>query len=195
MGDYDAEITAAEAERRRCVNCGEVLKRDPALNLSAWISTEGELRGICPALSAPAGSPHVPGELVPESEAGKAVDEGQARALANLRKRHEDKIRQHAETARKAADRLPGDLDRGQLAAASVRAEVIASAAREIASRVVALEAIGEAAGIFEATADVPKAGEWHDDWEVTGRDRDGNAILRHRLTEGLYRILPIEEG
>ena len=62
MGDYDAEIAAAAAERRRCVNCGEILKRDPVLNLSAWISTEGELRGICPALSAPAGSPHVPGE-------------------------------------------------------------------------------------------------------------------------------------
>ena len=34
----------------------------------------------------------------------------------------------------------------------------------------------------------------WYDDWEVTGRDDDGNAILRYRPTGGLYRILPLEE-
>lgn len=38
-------------------------------------------------------------------------------------------------------------------------------------------------------------SGEWYDDWEVVDRDRDGNAVLRHRSTEGLYRILPVEEG
>jgi hypothetical protein len=38
-------------------------------------------------------------------------------------------------------------------------------------------------------------AGDWSDDWEVADRGGDGNAILRHRPSGGLYRILPLEES
>ena len=41
----DEEVAAARAERRRCTLCGDVLKRDEALNLSAWISADVPLPG------------------------------------------------------------------------------------------------------------------------------------------------------
>jgi hypothetical protein len=40
----------------------------------------------------------------------------------------------------------------------------------------------------------MPKHRNWYDDWEFAGRDRDGNLILRHKETGGLYRVLPVEE-
>lgn len=57
---------------------------------------------------------------------------------------------------------------------------------------------LDEAAWMRFAAFKVSKAASspnWYDDWEVTGRDDDGNAILRHRPTSGLYHILPIDEG
>lgn len=38
-------------------------------------------------------------------------------------------------------------------------------------------------------------AANWYDDWEVVTRDEEGNTVLKHRPTEGLYRILPLEES
>lgn len=32
------------------------------------------------------------------------------------------------------------------------------------------------------------------DEWELTGRDGDGNAVLKHRETGGRYRIIPEED-
>ena len=34
----------------------------------------------------------------------------------------------------------------------------------------------------------------WYDDWALTGRDRDGNLILIHKPTGGLYRVIPEED-
>lgn len=34
----------------------------------------------------------------------------------------------------------------------------------------------------------------WHEDWAEAGRDGDGNQILRHKPTDGMYKILPVEE-
>lgn len=34
----------------------------------------------------------------------------------------------------------------------------------------------------------------WHADWVKVDRDQGGNAILRHKPTGGLYKILPVEE-
>lgn len=34
----------------------------------------------------------------------------------------------------------------------------------------------------------------WHADWAEVDRDSSGNAILRHKPTGGMYKILPAEE-
>lgn len=34
----------------------------------------------------------------------------------------------------------------------------------------------------------------WHADWAEVDRDQSGNAILRHKPTGGMYKILPVEE-
>lgn len=34
----------------------------------------------------------------------------------------------------------------------------------------------------------------WHADWVPVDRDSSGNAILRHKPTGGMYKILPAEE-
>jgi hypothetical protein len=34
----------------------------------------------------------------------------------------------------------------------------------------------------------------WHADWTQVDRDSSGNAILRHKPTGGMYKILPAEE-
>jgi hypothetical protein len=34
----------------------------------------------------------------------------------------------------------------------------------------------------------------WHADWVPVDRDSSGNAILRHKPTGGMYKILPVEE-
>ena len=70
MGDWDEEIAAAMAERRRCTRCGDVLRRDGHL-IGAWLSAgvplpgigeDGERPGTCRAGNDPLGSAHVPGE-------------------------------------------------------------------------------------------------------------------------------------
>ena len=66
----DEEVAAARAERRRCTLCGDVLKRDEALNLSAWISADVPLPGIGqpgerPGVCRSGNASHVPGELMP----------------------------------------------------------------------------------------------------------------------------------
>lgn len=35
----------------------------------------------------------------------------------------------------------------------------------------------------------------WYDNWTESGRDGDGNLMLRYEPTGGLYRVLPVEEG
>ena len=35
------------------------------------------------------------------------------------------------------------------------------------------------------------EADNWHDEWELAGRVGD-TAVLKHRMTEGRYRLLPI---
>lgn len=43
---------------------------------------------------------------------------------------------------------------------------------------------------------EVPEtAPAWHADWDLVDRDSDGNAILKHLPTEGLYKVLPVEEA
>lgn len=39
------------------------------------------------------------------------------------------------------------------------------------------------------------KSRAWHADWAEADRDQDGNAILKHKPTGALYRILPVEES
>ena len=34
----------------------------------------------------------------------------------------------------------------------------------------------------------------WHADWAEVDRDQGGNAILRHKPTGGMYKVLPVEE-
>jgi len=34
----------------------------------------------------------------------------------------------------------------------------------------------------------------WHAGWTPAGRDRDGNLILIHKPTGGLYRVIPEED-
>lgn len=80
------------------------------------------------------------------------MDDFQARALGNLRKRHEDKIRENAEHIREHTGYLLARLEDGSAASASHHAAGIASDAREIVSRLAALEAIEETVGIVETT-------------------------------------------
>ena len=39
------------------------------------------------------------------------------------------------------------------------------------------------------------KSRAWHAAWAMAGRDQDGNAILRHKPTGGLYRLHPVDEA
>ena len=79
------------------------------------------------------------------------MDDWQASALGNLRKRHEDKVRQQAGRIQDYVGYLLALLDSGDMASCACYARDIASDAQEIVSRLAALEAIGETAGILEA--------------------------------------------
>lgn len=87
------------------------------------------------------------------------MDDFQTRALRNLKKRHEDKIRQHAERIREYTGYVLARLDSGDATPVTHYARDIASDAQEIVSRLVALEAIAEAAGILETSDDPAKEG------------------------------------
>jgi hypothetical protein len=78
------------------------------------------------------------------------MDDFQARALGNLRKRHEDKIRQDAERIRDYIGYVLARLYSGSATSASHHAQGIASDAQEIVKRLAALEAIEEAAGVLD---------------------------------------------
>ena len=79
------------------------------------------------------------------------MDDFQARALGSLTKRHEDKIRENAERIREHTGYVLQRIDAGRADSVSLYARDIATSAQEIVSRVAALEAIGEAAGIFSS--------------------------------------------
>lgn len=82
------------------------------------------------------------------------MDNFQARALGNLRRRHEDKIRQNAEHIQEYIGYVLTRLDAGNVTSVTHHAVGIASDAQEIVTRLAALEAIAEAAGILEAAGD-----------------------------------------
>lgn len=78
------------------------------------------------------------------------MDDFQARALGNLSKRHEDKIRENAKRIQEHIGYALQRIDAGRADATGLYARDIAASAQEIVSRVAALEAIGEAVGILE---------------------------------------------
>jgi hypothetical protein len=80
------------------------------------------------------------------------VDDFQARALKNLRERHESQIRENAERIRQHIGYVLQRLDAGRSDAVGLYAEDIEASARRIASRVAALEAITDTVGIVETT-------------------------------------------
>jgi hypothetical protein len=82
------------------------------------------------------------------------MDDFQARALKNLRERHESQIRENAERIRQHIGYVLQRLDAGRSDAVSLYAEDIEASARRIVSRAAALEAITEALGILETTED-----------------------------------------
>jgi hypothetical protein len=80
------------------------------------------------------------------------MDDFQARAIGNLKKRHEDKIRQNAEHIQEYIGYVLARLDSGNVTSVTHHAVGIASDAQEIVIRLAALEAIAEATGILETT-------------------------------------------
>ena len=50
-----------------------------------------------------------------------------------------------------------------------------------------------EAAAALTAKKKKPSR-NWADGWAFASRDGDGNLILRHEPTGGLYKVLPVEE-
>jgi hypothetical protein len=79
------------------------------------------------------------------------MDDFQKRMLTNLTRRHEDKIRQHAERIKEYTGYLLARLDDGNVAAGSHYAQDIASDGQEIVARFAALEAITEMVGFIDA--------------------------------------------
>jgi hypothetical protein len=82
------------------------------------------------------------------------MDDWQTRALGNLRKRHEDKIRQDAERIQEYIGYVLARIDGGNVTSVTHHARGIASDAQEIVSRLAALEAIGETVGILGTRED-----------------------------------------
>jgi hypothetical protein len=82
------------------------------------------------------------------------MDDFQTRALGNLKKRHEGRIRHDAERIREYIGHLLARLDSGNVISVSHHARGIAADAQDIVSRLAVLEAIGEAVGILETTED-----------------------------------------
>jgi hypothetical protein len=80
------------------------------------------------------------------------VDDFHARALKNLRERHESQIRENAERIREHIGYVLKRLDAGRADSVGLYAEDIEASVRRIVSRVAALEAITETAGIIETT-------------------------------------------
>jgi hypothetical protein len=80
------------------------------------------------------------------------MDDFQARALRNLRERHESQIRENAERIRDHIGYVLKRLDAGRSDSVSLYAEDIEASARRIVSRAAALEAIADAVGIVETT-------------------------------------------
>lgn len=79
------------------------------------------------------------------------MDDFQARALGSLTKRHEARIRENAERIREHIGYVLQRIDAGRADATGLYARDIAASAQEIVTRVAALEAIGEAVGIFSS--------------------------------------------
>jgi hypothetical protein len=82
------------------------------------------------------------------------MDDFQTRALKDLRDRHEGEIRRLATSIQEEIGYLIRDLDH-QHATPGHYARRVATDAQEIVTRVAALEALGDAVGIFE-TSDEP---------------------------------------
>jgi hypothetical protein len=80
------------------------------------------------------------------------MDDFQTRALKSLKDRHESQIRENAERIREHIGYVLKRLDAGRSDSVGIYAKDIEASARRIASRVAALEAIGEAIGIVETT-------------------------------------------
>jgi hypothetical protein len=80
------------------------------------------------------------------------MDDFQARALKNLKERHESQIRENAERIQEHIGYVLKRLDAGRSDYVGLYAEDIEASARRIVSRVAALEAITEAVGILETT-------------------------------------------
>jgi hypothetical protein len=80
------------------------------------------------------------------------MDAFQARALKNLRERHESQIRENAERIREHVGYVLQRLDAGRGDSVSLYAEDIEASARRIVTRAAALESITDVLGIVEAT-------------------------------------------
>lgn len=79
------------------------------------------------------------------------MDKIQERQLANLRKRHEDKIREAAERIREHAGYVLARIERGSAGSVGHYAAGIAADAHEIVARIAALDGGAETAGVFDA--------------------------------------------
>lgn len=82
------------------------------------------------------------------------MDEFQTRAIKSLRERHENKITQLAESIQEEIGYALSRLASGNAIWAGHYANSIATDAQEIVTRLAALEALGDAVGIFEAKED-----------------------------------------
>lgn len=79
------------------------------------------------------------------------MDKIQEHQLANLRKRHEDKIREAAERIQEHIGYVLARIERGAAESTGHYAAGIAADAHEIVSRLAALEGAAETAGVFDA--------------------------------------------
>ena len=79
------------------------------------------------------------------------MEEFQQRALKNLRARHENKITQLAESIQEEIGYVLNRIGGGNVSSAGHYAGSIATDAQDIVTRLAALEALGDAIGIFEA--------------------------------------------
>lgn len=83
---------------------------------------------------------------------GRDMDEFQQRALKSLRERHENKITQLAESIQEEIGYVLLRIGSGNASSTGHYAGSIATDAQEIVTRLAALEALGDAVDIFEAT-------------------------------------------
>jgi hypothetical protein len=79
------------------------------------------------------------------------MDKLQERQLANLRKRHEDKIREAAERIQEHVGYVLARIEHGAAGSTGHYAAGIAADAHEIVTRLAALDGAAETAGIFDA--------------------------------------------